>query len=214
MFGWMREMVRKSTTVSNNTDEWRKIFEAVDDWISVIKIDATIIKSNHMVTKYFQISPQKSVNLKCCELVHGVDEPLETCPLFKMIETKKRESAEEQLKDGRWMIVTVDPIFNGNGEMVSAVHIVRDITETVKMRNERERFVQDLKRALIYIRTLKGLLPICSYCKKIRDYDGHWDMVESYIQSHSKVSFSHGICPDCSEKFFGNEDWYQDIHHD
>lgn len=58
---------------------------------------------------------------------------------------------------------------------------------------------QDLQKALNEINTLKGILPICSYCKKIRDDAGSWNRLENYLRSHSTAEFSHGICPDCYE---------------
>jgi DNA-binding response OmpR family regulator len=61
--------------------------------------------------------------------------------------------------------------------------------------------VRDLEDALSQIKHLQGLLPICSYCKKIRDDQNYWQQVEKYITEHSEVQFSHGICPDCYEKF-------------
>ena len=59
------------------------------------------------------------------------------------------------------------------------------------------RTVRDLERTLAEVRTLRGILPICSFCKKIRDDRGYWDQVETYIAQHSEVDFSHGVCPDC-----------------
>ena len=55
----------------------------------------------------------------------------------------------------------------------------------------------ELQQALSQIKTLKGLLPICSYCKNIRDDQGYWYKIESYIMKRSEVDFSHGICPEC-----------------
>ena len=52
------------------------------------------------------------------------------------------------------------------------------------------------------IKTLRGFLPICSYCKKIRDDQGYWTQIESYIQKHSEAVFSHGICQDCAKKHY------------
>jgi phosphoserine phosphatase RsbU/P len=60
--------------------------------------------------------------------------------------------------------------------------------------------VHELERALHQVKQLQGLLPICSYCKRIRDDRNYWQRVESYISEHSEVQFSHGICPDCFEK--------------
>lgn len=58
----------------------------------------------------------------------------------------------------------------------------------------------ELSTALAEVKTLQGLIPICSYCKKIRDDGGLWDQMEHYISQHSGAQFSHGICPDCRER--------------
>jgi hypothetical protein len=60
------------------------------------------------------------------------------------------------------------------------------------------------KRAEDDLKVLHGLLPICSYCKKIRDIHGYWEQIERYIAARSEADFSHGMCPDCGEKDFPN----------
>ena len=59
--------------------------------------------------------------------------------------------------------------------------------------------VRELEDAIARIKTLQGLLPICSYCKRVRNDGDYWQQVESYISDHSDARFSHGICPDCYE---------------
>jgi hypothetical protein len=59
-----------------------------------------------------------------------------------------------------------------------------------------------LEVALSQIRTLSGLLPICANCKKIRDDQGYWNQIETYIHDHSDAKFSHGICPECCKKLY------------
>jgi phosphoserine phosphatase RsbU/P len=59
--------------------------------------------------------------------------------------------------------------------------------------------VTALEEALARVKQLQGLLPICSYCKKIRDDRNYWQQVESYISEHSEAQFSHSICPECYE---------------
>ncbi|HWQ09538.1 MAG TPA: hypothetical protein VN436_10535 [Holophaga sp.] len=59
---------------------------------------------------------------------------------------------------------------------------------------------QELRHARRELHELKGILPICSYCKKIRDDEGYWHQVEEYIRHHSEANFSHGLCPECYEK--------------
>jgi len=60
--------------------------------------------------------------------------------------------------------------------------------------------VRELQEALTNIKLLQGLLPICSYCKRIRDDQNYWQQLETYFSQHSEASFSHGICPECYEK--------------
>jgi CheY-like chemotaxis protein len=60
----------------------------------------------------------------------------------------------------------------------------------------------DLKAALAQVRTLRGMLPICSNCKKIRDDKGYWNQLETYLSNHSEAVFSHGICPECLKKYY------------
>ncbi|MCP4693283.1 MAG: response regulator [Desulfobacterales bacterium] len=61
----------------------------------------------------------------------------------------------------------------------------------------------------IEVKILRGMLPICSSCKKIRDDEGYWKHVEAYIQSHAQVTFSHGICPDCMRALYGDQPWFE-----
>jgi DNA-binding response OmpR family regulator len=60
--------------------------------------------------------------------------------------------------------------------------------------------VHELETAIVNIKVLQGLLPICSYCKKIRDNQDYWQRVEDYVETHAEVQFSHSICPNCHEK--------------
>ena len=72
-----------------------------------------------------------------------------------------------------------------------------DITERHQAEAERERLIQELQTALARVKQLSGLLPICANCKSIRNDEGYWSQVESYVSSHSEATFSHSICPEC-----------------
>jgi DNA-binding response OmpR family regulator len=73
--------------------------------------------------------------------------------------------------------------------------------ELARKNDALERMNADLKRALERIKTLEGILPICSYCNKIRDEKGTWKQLEDYISNHSRAEFSHGICPACMQRY-------------
>jgi len=76
----------------------------------------------------------------------------------------------------------------------------KDIAGRVLAEQAQENLILELKDALTKIKTLTGLIPICAWCKKIRDDKGYWKKVETYIREHSDASFTHGICPDCLKK--------------
>lgn len=80
--------------------------------------------------------------------------------------------------------------------------IIRDITHRVVAEREKEALIKELKAALAKIKTLSGLLPMCSSCKKVRDDQGYWNQLELYLEKHSDVAVSHGICDDCAEKLY------------
>lgn len=81
--------------------------------------------------------------------------------------------------------------------------ITTNITERKQTEEEREQLIAQLQEALAQVKTLSGFLPICASCKKIRDDKGYWNQIEEYIHDHSDAEFSHSICPDCSEKLYG-----------
>ena len=80
--------------------------------------------------------------------------------------------------------------------------VARDITDSKRADEERERLVRELQHALSEVKTLQEILPICSYCRKVRDDENYWDTVENYISAHTSTLFSHSICPSCLETHF------------
>ncbi len=73
--------------------------------------------------------------------------------------------------------------------------------QMVQLQTELSQRVRELEEALARVNQLQGLLPICSYCKSIRDDQDYWHRVEAYISHHSQAQFSHGVCPDCYAKY-------------
>lgn len=99
---------------------------------------------------------------------------------------------------------------DGNGKPIGFRGIAHDITERRRAEHEREELINELQDALAEVKTLSGLLPICSYCKNVRDDKGYWNKIESYLQAHSKAQFSHSICPECANKYFPDHKLYDE----
>lgn len=76
------------------------------------------------------------------------------------------------------------------------------LNQRTLMEKEREKIIIELQDALSQIKILKGLIPICTWCKKIREDNGYWKKIEFYIEEHSEAEFTHGICPTCAKNKF------------
>ena len=94
------------------------------------------------------------------------------------------------------------PLRDKEGRVFGLLGICTDITDRKKMELENESLIRELKDAISKVKTLGGLLPICSNCKKIRDDKGYWNKLEGYLREHSDASFTHSICPQCKEKLY------------
>ena len=97
----------------------------------------------------------------------------------------------------RYLGVRVSNLRDRRKRVTGRLIVLRDITTRKQAEEDRERLVGELQAALASVKTLRGLLPICANCKKIRDDEGYWRGVEEYVMDHSDAQFSHGICPDC-----------------
>jgi hypothetical protein len=86
----------------------------------------------------------------------------------------------------------------------------KEIVERKKAEKEKEKIIAELQEMMAKIKTLSGMLPICSHCKKIRDDKGYWSQIESYIRNHSEAEFSHSICPECAKKLYPDLNIYGD----
>jgi hypothetical protein len=92
--------------------------------------------------------------------------------------------------------ITIAPFPGG------AIITSQNITEQKRAEHDRIRLIDELRRALEEVETLRGLLPICAHCKRIRDDKGYWNYIEDYFSRHSMVDFSHTLCPECVKKFY------------
>jgi PAS domain S-box-containing protein len=123
---------------------------------------------------------------------------------MKLAKSQERHyfNFKHRLADGEIRDVEVHsgPIQFSDSEMLYSV--IQDVTRRKQTEAERERLISQLQDALAEIKTLSGLLPICSSCKKIRDDKGYWKRIEEYIGEHSNAQFSHGICPECLERLY------------
>jgi PAS domain S-box-containing protein len=110
--------------------------------------------------------------------------------------------------DGRvaWMSVSWQPLTRADGSTGGFRTSVRDINQRKLHEEERETLISELQAAEAAVKRLRGLLPICSSCKKIRDEKGNWQQMERYVTEHSEAAFSHGMCPECLKLYYPDLD--------
>ena len=106
-------------------------------------------------------------------------------------------------KDGGWIWVNQRSIATYEENSVLCTDgILLNITDRKQAAEEREKLIHELQKALREIKTLRGILPLCSFCKKIRDDKGYWEKVDVYIHKYSQADISHSICPECAKKHY------------
>ena len=154
----------------------------------------TIIEANPAATIMFGYSYAELMGMDILKLVSQADRK-------KVSDKIKSESVEPYesnglRKDGtEFPLETHSKMYSFQNKPVR-VTALRDLTEKKKAEEE--------------IKTLRGVIPICSYCKEIRDDKGYWRQLEDYFSKHSKAEFSHSICPKCAKQLFPDMDLYDD----
>ena len=140
-------------------------------------------------------------------------EELQSKPMFDFVHPEDRERTLDQnrkvrsglqalafenryrCKDGSYRWLLWNATADLDHELIYSV--ARDITERRQAEQEREQLVRELQAAVAQVRELQAILPICMYCKKIRNDGNYWQTVEDYIHHHTKTTFSHSVCPTC-----------------
>ena len=192
--------------------QWRETFDVMSDFVSVHDNDMRFVKVNQPLADFFGKKPEELIGKYCYELIHNTQEPLPaTCPHLKAIE--KQEVITEEIEEPylrKTLLVTCSPIFDTKGVAIGTVHVARDITDQKLAQKERETLVKKLKATIDEIKTLRGILPFCTFCKKIRDDKGYWERVDVYIHKYSDADISHSVCPECMKEHYPEE--YEDIY--
>lgn len=179
------------------------IVESSDDAIYGVKLDGTVVSWNRAAERTYGFRAGEMIgrNVSILYPDERLDELIDSMERIKRGDHVGRSETARVRKGGHLVpvSVTISPMKNGDGKISGASVIARDITNRKREEHERIKLIQDLTEALGRAKTLAGLLPICPGCKRIRDDQGYWQQVESYISRHSDAIFTHGTCPDCAK---------------
>jgi PAS domain S-box-containing protein len=185
--------------------KYRTLFEIAPDAIIILNMSRDILIVNQhalMLLGYENISQLFGNNI--ADAVMPEDAAVAENMFLSLAATGSAQGVEFRMlrKDGSQIAVegAASTISSISGNPESIIVAVRDITERRQAESERGRLIADLQKALADIKTLYGILHICASCKKIRDDNGSWTQMETYVATHTEADFSHGICPDCAKK--------------
>lgn len=220
---------RKSAAdlLKSSEEKYRNLIEKSDDIIWIVDLDLHTVYVSHAIEKKlgFTIEERKQ---------QALDAQITPSSYTRLLELISQELALEQKgcadpdrttkveveyyhKDGstRWFENIFSGLRDNAGTLIGAQGVSRDITDRknaeMALLQERDK----LQAAIAKIKTLSGMLPICSHCKKIRDDNGYWNQIETYIRDHSEAEFSHSICQECAKKYYLDLDLsHDDESHD
>ena len=193
------------------------ITQGITESILLLSKDHKILWANKAALQQTGLPMDKLIGNYCYKATHHTDTPCKApndpCPVYELQKTGNPTLTEHihYDRDGNRISVEVNayPIKNEMGEVIRFVHVSKDITERKNLEQEREKLILELQAALVKVKTLSGLLPICASCKKIKDDQGYWKQIESYIREHSEAEFTHGVCPECAKKLYPQ--YYKEI---
>jgi PAS domain S-box-containing protein len=105
-------------------------------------------------------------------------------------------------KDGHvvWILLSVALVHHKDGRPKYFIGQIQDITARKRAEAQQESLIRQLQEALASVKTLRGLLPMCAWCKQVRTDEGYWKDLESYLRDHCDVDFTHGMCPACMRR--------------
>jgi len=214
MVGIIRDITerkRLEEALRRSEKKFREVTSSLDEGLYVLDEQGCMTYLNPAAEKLVGWTEAELLNKKMHDIIHcrkpdGTPLPLRDCPILTVIKTGATYASDKEVfirKDGTLFPISIrsSPIIE-DGAVVACVTAFQDITQRKQTEEERERLVAELREALDKIKTLRGLIPICASCKKIRDDKGYWNQVESYVSEHSLAEFSHGICPDCAKKLY------------
>ncbi len=199
------ERKRAEEALRESEERYRRLFETAQDGILLLDAESgAITDANPFLIKMLGYTLEDLIG-KPLWKVSAFSDQLASKSAFEELQQKgyiRYENLPLETKDGRKRHVEfVSNVYLVNGKKVIQCNI-RDITKRKWLEEDKQKLMDKLHEALTHLKEMNGLLPICSYCKKIRNDKGYWQILEAYIIEHSDATFTHGICEDCAKIYF------------
>jgi PAS domain S-box-containing protein len=183
----------------------QRIFDATGDGLLVSDAQGMIVKCNQSLLEMFACREKDLIGRYLLNFYTDDSASPETPDALRMLMSQgsvKGFQTRCKTYDRRAIDVEMNMVLmrDNTDTVTGTVSAIRDISERKEQERQREELIKELQDALAKVKQLEGMLPICSWCKKVRDDKGYWQKIEAYIGLHTKAGITHGICPDCAKK--------------
>jgi PAS domain S-box-containing protein len=185
------------------------IANSLSDMIFILDEQSRFCYVNPSFAIRLGIAPNDAIGRTYQELFHEKKDPMDFCVTQCAIsdgEEQKKEIYDTRL--GGYFSVTVSPYHAADGARIGWLHVFRDVSDRKRLEMEQEKKIVELTQILAHTKTLQGIIPICSACKKIREEKMIWKPIEEYIRDHTDANFSHTLCPECAKRL--HPDFFND----
>ncbi len=196
---------RAEAMLKENEEKYNQFFKTSRDFVFITSKDGRLVDINDAAVELLGYSSREELlQMKMPYVYDSEEERAKHIKAITECGFVKEFPVDLRRRDGiiRHTLLTAVTRCDAEGKTIGFQGTIRDITERRRIEEERERLILELQEAISQVKTLSGLLPICASCKKIRDDNGYWRQIESYIKDHSEAEFSHSICPDCVKKLY------------
>lgn len=188
-------------------DRYRRLHESLRDGFGAAALNGRILNCNHVFLEMLGYPEEELLQLTFQDITPERWHEHEAVILEHQVLTRGYSDVYEKeyrRRDGSLFPVELRAYLMRDraGQPSGYWATMRDITERKRAEAERERLIRELQESLAQIKTLRGLLPICACCKRIRNDQGYWEQIEVYIRDHSDAEFSHSICRECARKLY------------
>lgn len=190
----------KDEATKREQDLEERFFAVSLDMLCFAGFDGYFKRLNHAWEKTLGFSLEELLSKPFIEFLHP-DDRERTLKQNRQVKSGTQALSFENrylCKDGSYKWLLWNAVPDLEHQIIYAV--ARDMTESKQAQEKREQLVQELQAALAEVKTLQEFLPICSYCKSIRNDENYWQTVDAYITEHTNTRFSHSICPSCYKK--------------
>jgi PAS domain S-box-containing protein len=202
------ERKRSEEALRRSRESFQQLFEEAPIGMAILASGLAFTRVNRALCEMLGYSKEELSGLSFAGFVLPADLDTHQEAAEEFLEGSRSSFKLEarylpKVGDPLWGSLTVERIEDSTGQMLFVLVMVENISERRRAAAERERIIGELQEALANVKTLRGLIPICASCKKIRDDKGYWSQVEVYVRDRSDAEFSHGICPDCMKTLYG-----------